>query len=268
MAQKENGEEKSKGQSLSAIIITKNESKNIQRCLESLQFCNEVLVFDSGSTDNTVEICNQFNNVVCKQTEWFGYSETKQRAANEAKNNWVLWIDADETVPTQLAEEIQSLNFSEYLYGFPRKTFIGNLWVNHGGWYPGIVWRLFHKNYVQFDGKKLHEGLEFKNNLKQHNNSRKILKNDLLHYSYVDLHDYFFKMCKYSISGAEEASLKGKKGNLSSVVFEPLFAGIKFYFIKSGFRMGFAGIVFAVGTSVSTFFRYAQLWWWQKYGRL
>jgi (heptosyl)LPS beta-1,4-glucosyltransferase len=255
---------------ISAIIITKNEEKNIAKCLQSLHFCSEIIIFDSFSTDNTKAICESFSNVSFFHTQWAGYSQTKQNALEKTNSNWILWIDADEEVPVTLQNEILNTpilqNLKEkniVMYGFPRKTFIGDFWVSKGGWYPGVVWRLFSKEHVCFDGKELHEGLKI------NHGSKKRLNSDLNHFSYQNLEDYFSKMLKYAHAGAIEAHKKGKKGKVMNVFFEPLFIFFKFYFIKSGFLMGMFGLVLATGTAFSTFLRYSELWWlnqknWKK----
>ena len=153
---------------LSAIIITKNEGLNIQRCLDSISWINEVIMVDGFSNDDTLNIANNFNNVRVIQHDWIGFAENKNIALSFTTNDWVLWIDADEVVSVELKGEIiKTLSYptiKESVFDFPRKTFFLGEWVKHTGWYPGRVRRLFNIKNSYFNNNLLHEGLEVSQN--------------------------------------------------------------------------------------------------------
>lgn len=243
---------------ITAIIITRNESYNISRCLDSLQWLNEIIVVDSGSTDNTLEIVASYKNVKLIQAEWKGYSENKRIGVRNSSHNWILWIDADEVVTEELKQEITALdpeNQEFHAYDFPRKTFFLGEWVKHTGWYPGRVVRLFDKNFSDFNDNILHESLNVQNGKIGH------LAADLLHYSYQDLYQYFDKMNYYGRYGAEELHRRGKKFQLWQLVFNPWATFIKFFFIKKGFLDGKKGFIISIGSSFSNFIKYANFYY-------
>ncbi|MEE3252681.1 MAG: glycosyltransferase family 2 protein, partial [Nitrospinota bacterium] len=137
---------------LSVTIITKNEEKNIGRCLESLKWADEIVVVDTNSADRTKEICRQHTSQVFNEA-WHGYGKQKNICAAHAKNNWILNIDSDEVVTLESAEEIQKIlnEGPKYpLYHLPRKNFFGDRWVRFGGWYPDRILRLYDKEKIAF----------------------------------------------------------------------------------------------------------------------
>jgi len=188
---------------LTAIILTLNEEKNIERCLNSLKFVDEVIVIDSGSTDKTLEIVQKFSKVSLISTKWYGFVKNKQLGIDHASHDWILWIDADEEVPDALAKEwIDRINAGTFhetaAIDFPRKTFFLGHWVKHSGWYPGRVIRFFHKKRAYLSDNILHEGVIPKEGYTvEHFNT------DLLHYSYSSMYQYFDKMNKYGLAGAK-----------------------------------------------------------------
>ena len=149
-------------QKLSAVIITFNEEKNIERCLKSLQWADEIVVLDSFSTDRTVEICRQYTEKVF-QEKWQGYGKQKNLCADRTSHRWVLNIDADEVVSPECAKAIQEKLAKDPrhpLYQFPRKNFFGNRWVRFGGWYPDKISRLYDKTKISFKESSVHEKLQ------------------------------------------------------------------------------------------------------------
>ena len=168
-------------ENLSVTIITKNEEKNIGRCLESLKWADEIVVVDTSSTDRTVEICRQHTEKIFSES-WHGYGKQKNICAMHAKNRWILNIDADEVVTSTSAEEIQKVlkeGPQHSAYQFPRKNYFGDRWVRFGGWYPDQILRLYNKEKVSFSESQVHEKLVPSENAGY-------LKNALMHYSYCN----------------------------------------------------------------------------------
>ena len=131
---------------VSAIVLSKNEEKNIERCLRSLLWTDEVILVDSGSIDKTISIAKKFGNVSIIETEWKGFSANKQIGIDIARNNWILWIDADEEVTTNLSKEIELLPEDRAdAFAVHRKNFFMGKKVNYSGWGNDVVTRLFNK---------------------------------------------------------------------------------------------------------------------------
>lgn len=242
---------------ISAILITKNEAGNIERCLRSLQWVDEVIIVDGYSTDGTVEKAKKFSNVKVLSSEFLGYSPTKRLAVKNTRNDWVFWIDADEQITPELRKEILKTiknNFhGKIAYDMPRKTFFLGEWVKHTGWYPGRVVRLFNKNQCDFNDNILHEGIHIEDFSKVGH-----FRSNLLHYSYTSLYQYFEKMNFYGRYGAEELIRKRKKFRSWLLIVNPFWAFIKFYFFKRGFLDGKKGLIISIGSAFANFIKYSS----------
>ena len=242
---------------VSVILIVKNEEKNLPNCLASLTFVSEIVVVDSGSTDKTVAIAKSFGCTVL-ETDWKGYAATKQYGIDRASNDWILWIDADETVPEALQAEIiqfmQQAN-PKQAGTFPRKTFFLGRWIQYCGWYPGYVTRLFHRKTARMNQNILHEGVDLDSGVKNI-----YFKNDLFHDSYQNLHQYFQKMNDYGIDGARELQRKGKRFHVLQLFLNPFWNFFRFYILKKGFLDGIPGLMISIGSGFSNFIKYSNLY--------
>ena len=241
--------------SLSVVIITRNEEQNIRRCLESVKFADEIIVIDSNSTDKTREIAEILGAKVFI-LPWEGFGPAKQEGVKLATGEWILSIDADEEVPADLAEEIEDrINLSNGIGGFylKRKTMFLGKWILHSGWYPGYVLRLFQKNAGNFDNAIVHEKVEMKGLVGY-------LNGDLLHYSYPDLETYFSKFNRYTTLGAEEAFTAGKKAGSIDIIIKPPVSFVKHYIVRQGFRDGLEGFILSVLSAVAVLVKYAKLY--------
>lgn len=253
---------------LSAILITKNEEKNICRCLDSLHFVDEVIVVDSGSTDQTCAMARKYPNVVLVETQWFGFVENKKIAIEKTKNDWILWVDADEVVPEELAKEWEKIVSAPLFHetgaiDVARKTFFLDNWVRHSGWYPNRTIRFFHKKRAQLSESILHESIQVKPGYKtDHFNT------DLLHYSYTSLYQYFDKMNYYGIAGAKEIIRKKKKAFLPQLILQPIWTFFRFYILKKGFLDGRIGIIVCMGAAFSNFIKYSNYFFLKKYQKV
>ena len=238
---------------LSVTIITKNEEKNIERCLESVRWADEIIVLDSDSTDRTVEICRQFTDqVFC--VSWNGYGQQKNLCAERAEHNWILNIDSDEEISPEGAEEIKEVLHGEPkhpLYHFPRKNFFAQRWVRYGGWYPDKISRLYDKTKVSFTESQVHEKLVPDEDVGS-------LHNPILHYSFTGMEDYIERQNRYSTLYAHEKKNNGFRAGWSHLVLRPPIAFLKNYFIRQGFRDGFLGLFLATAFAFYTFLKYAK----------
>lgn len=251
---------------ITAVVLANNEEKNIARCLQSLQWIDEVRVIDSGSIDNTKAIAQSFENVVFEEIEWMGYAATKQYAVEKAKNDIIFWVDSDEEIPKDLQNEISSKwetinnNWEQTpIYTLPRKTFFMGEWIKYCGWYPDRQKRLFNRKYAKFNMADVHEDVTLLNT----GNIGK-LDCDILHYSFQSISNYFEKMNKYGKLGAKELKSKGKKVAFSSLIFNPLWSFFQSYFIRLGVLQGKTGFIISCGNAYSKFIKYTHFYYLDK----
>lgn len=237
---------------VSAVIITFNEASIIESCINALKWCDEIIVVDSGSTDNTVELCKQAGCKVIHQP-FLGFGAQKRFAVEQASNHWVLNIDADEICTPELQKEIQSLlqtQPSADAYEIPRQLFFLGKAFRFGRESKQYQTRLFDKTKANFNTAEVHEKVEAK--------SKEKLKNILLHYSYQNLSHYFDKFNTYTTKGAQVLKEKGKKRPpLLIIAFYPWYF-FKFYILERNFMNGFAGFVWSVLSSHYVFVKYTK----------
>jgi len=245
---------------LTAIIITKNEEKNIERCLISLQnIVEEIIVIDSFSTDKTKEICEGFG-VKFIQQKWLGYSATKNLANTYATNDWMLSIDADEALSPELKQSIISIKIQlkiDNIYAFNRLVNYCGKWIKHCGWYPGIVPRIFHKNEWKWQGDFVHETLVQITNLKQ-KKSPIFLNGNLLHFSYYSIQEHKKKSAYYAKLAAQKITKKSYFSLAFKTIFSPIFRFLKMYLFQLGFLDGKFGFYLCLISGYEAFLRYSK----------
>jgi len=242
---------------LSAFVITYNEEDHIEACLESLSFCDEVVVVDSHSQDRTVELAKSHGAKVIER-DWPGYREQKTFGLRQVQHDWVLNVDADERVSPELRQSIQTVLAAEPasdIAGFyvNRVVFHLGRWWRRGGWYPEYRLRLLRRSKVQWGGTDPHEKPI------PHGRTER-LAGELEHYSYRDLEDQFTRLQRFSSIAASEEFKRGRRVGVFAILFKPLFRFFKFYVIKQGFREGVAGLVVAISEGYYTFMKYSNLW--------
>jgi glycosyltransferase involved in cell wall biosynthesis len=241
---------------ISAILITKNEARNVEACLASLGFAEEIVVVDSGSTDGTEALCRREPRVRWHSEEWKGFGAQKNSALDKASGPWVFSIDADERVTPGLAEEISRLdpgNAPYPGYRVPRRSFFGNRWVRHGGWYPDHSIRLWRKDAGRFEARSVHEAVRVTGPVGT-------LRGDLLHYTYQDTSDFVDRMNRYSSLGAGELLRQGKRATALDLLVRPPFTFFKMFVLRLGFLDGGLGLRLAVLYAMYTFAKYAKVW--------
>ncbi|MBI5874720.1 MAG: glycosyltransferase family 2 protein [Deltaproteobacteria bacterium] len=240
-------------QKISVTIITLNEEANIRACLESVQWADEILVSDSGSSDKTVQICKDYGAKVFVD-QWQGFGKQKNLIAGRAKNNWIFNIDADERVTPELRKEIEAVlnNGGCDGYFIPRKNFFGDRWIRYCGWYPDYNLRLYKKDKGRFNERDVHEavGIEGKTGY---------LKNPLEHYTYRDVSDYLKRMDRYSTLAAEGMLKNGKSAGLVDLTLRPCFTFFKMFLLQKGFLEGYSGVMLSGLYAAYTFSKYAKL---------
>ncbi|MDF1544624.1 MAG: glycosyltransferase family 2 protein [bacterium] len=239
---------------LSVVVITKNEEKNIRRCLDSVKWADEIVVVDSQSTDRTLEFAREYGAKIYSPV-WRGFGPAKRSGVDKATSEWVLSLDADEELSAELAEQIQTIvrsNSDTAGYYVRRKTQFLGRWILHCGWYPDYILRLFRKSAGNVNNAEIHEKVVVKGEIER-------LSGEILHYSYPDLEHYFRKSNQYTSLGAQQAFDAGRKSGLFALVIKPPVSFITHYLLRGGFLDGIEGFVLSVLSASAVFVKYAKL---------
>jgi glycosyltransferase involved in cell wall biosynthesis len=230
---------------ISAVLITKNEAANLGDCLESLRFCQEWIVLDSQSSDETAAIAQRFGCRVINDTDWQGFGIQKQRALDAASGEWVLSIDADQ-------QAIRSGTADGY-YIKRRSQFLGR-WMRHGGWYPDRVLRLARRERARFDPTPIHEKMLVTGVVGE-------LTQPMLHYSYRSIEDVLAKQKTYALASAAKKSGAGVSGGVVMALTRSAWTFARLYGVQLGFLDGRQGLVAALAKSQETFWKYLAAAW-------
>jgi glycosyltransferase involved in cell wall biosynthesis len=250
--------------SLSVVIITFNEERNLGRCLESIkEIADEIIIIDSNSTDRTVAIAHSFNATVY-QHAFAGYGEQKNYATSMASNDWIISLDADEALTPELTSSILEMkkNPTFSVYQVSRLTNYCGKWIRHCGWYPDKQTRIYNRTKGRWVERKVHEFWR----LDDENGHIGTLKGDLLHYSFTTINEHLKKIEKYSELAAREAVENGKNANMFKIYFSPKWHFLNEYFFKLGFLDGFYGYTICRLSVYATFLKYSKikLYYYQK----
>lgn len=238
---------------LSVIIITKNEEHNIEACLKSVSFADEIIVMDSGSEDNTVAIAKRFTDKVFV-TDWPGYGAQKQRALTLATQDWVLSLDADERVSPKLREEIINTiphtSFDGFEISF-LSEYCGKI-IRFGDWYNDSQTVLFRRSQGRFASLLVHERIEIEGRIGK-------LNHPIYHFAFRDIAAVLKKMNDYSTMSAKQKHLNGATGSLWKALGHSIWTFIRGYIIRFGFLDGKEGFMLAVSNAEGTYYRYLKL---------
>lgn len=239
---------------ITATIITFNEDKNLARCLRSLDFCDEIIVVDSYSSDRSVQIAREHGAKVFSQG-FLGYGQQKNFASQQSSNDWIFSIDADEEVSVELKEEILKIKETlddKTIYQINRRTSFCDQWIYHGGWYPDILTRLYNRKSAQWTNPKVHE------EVRPNDSQSKIVKfkGHLNHYSFPSIESQIQTNVKYAKLGAKKLLNNGKRPGMLTVFLRAWWKFVECYFIKSGWLDGKAGLIIAINASYSQFMKY------------
>jgi glycosyltransferase involved in cell wall biosynthesis len=241
---------------ISACVITFNEERKIRRCLESLSWCDEIVVLDSFSTDRTAEICREFTKHVY-QHEWLGYVGQRNLVREMASHPWILFLDSDEEVSPALRDEI----LAEFEgggagcvgYEFPRQVYYLGRWIRHGEWYPDVKLRLFNREFGRTEGEEPHDRVVV-------NGAVKRLQNPVWHYTYDDIADHMETLNRFSTISAQQKFVQGSAFHWRDLFLRPPLRFLKGYFLRAGFLDGARGLVIALLSSCGALIKYAKLW--------
>ncbi len=239
--------------SISVIIIAKNESHNIVECIHSCSFADEILVLDSGSSDDTVSLARSAGAKVI-ETDWPGYGPQKNRAVQMAQSEWVFSLDADERISSDLKDEVLLSINSGRADGFrvPRLSSFCGQFIRHSGWRPDYTLRLAKRHLARFSDHKIHEHMIV-------NGIVHDLHNSIIHYSYRNLNDVLDKLNRYSAAGASELQANKPDGHgLGTALAHGFWAFFRTYVIRAGFLDGATGLILAIYNGECTYYKYLK----------
>jgi glycosyltransferase involved in cell wall biosynthesis len=242
---------------VSAVVIAKNEGRNVERCLRSLApIADEIVVVDDFSTDDTAAICERFGARVVLQ-EWLGFGGQKNFANGLATNEWILSIDADEALDPFLQRALVEAKGRGLrgVYEISRLNFYYGRFLRHGLEYPDRKIRLFPRGAARWNGSLVHERLELSERLPVTR-----LDGHLLHYTYLAIAEHVAKANRYTTLAAQDAFARGVRPSLAKLLLGPLATFLKSYLLKRGFLDGRHGLVLAALHAHGTFLKHAKLW--------
>ena len=254
-AHREIGDRLARVVDVSVVIIAKNEADNIAGALESVQWIEDVVVVDSGSCDETIEIAKRYTDRVTTRT-WDGYGAQKNYATGLAAHDWVLSLDADERVSQELAEEIQALMRSAppmQGYRIPRTTRYLGRWIRSTDWYPDSQLRLYDRRVARWNARHVHESVRV-------NGHVGTLRSEMYHYSYRDVADHLSTMNRYTTLSAAQMMADGRRASWVDLIGQPPFVFLRNYLWRQGFRDGLPGLIVSLMNSYYVFCKYAKLW--------
>ena len=244
---------------VSVTIITLNEAAHIGAAIDSVAWADEIIVVDSGSTDDTVEIARARGaTAICR--EWPGWVEQKNFAAAQAAHHWIFSLDADERVPPPLAGEIRELLSGEPPlrgYRVPRVTFHLGKWIRTTDFYPDYQTRLYDRRAARWRGRYVHESVTVDGPVGR-------FRHDLEHYSFRDLRDHLDRVNHYTTLAARQMHEAGRRAGLFDLVVHPFAAFLRNYLLRLGVFDGVAGLIISIINAYSVFLKFAKLWELQK----
>ena len=239
---------------LTVTVITHNEASAIGAALESVAWADEIIVVDSGSTDDTVAIARRYTPHV--QTHgWLGYGAQKNLAAAQASNEWILSIDADERVTPPLAAEIRALmqaGPAADAYRIPRVSHYLGRWIRSTDWYPDYHLRLYDRRRARWSTRRVHESVQAEGRIDR-------LSGELQHYPYRDISEHLGKIDRYTTLAAEEWAAEGRRATALQAFVYPRLAFFRNYVLRRGFRDGQTGLLVSMLNSYYVFLKYAKL---------
>ncbi len=240
---------------VTATVITRDEAANIAAALQSVSWADEIVVVDSGSTDDTVAIARQHAARV-EVRDWPGYSAQKNYAAEIASNDWILSIDADERVTPELGAEIRALLAAAPMargYRIPRVAWYLGRWIRSTDWYPDYQLRLYDRRAGRWNGRRVHESIDLQGAPGQ-------LRHELQHYAYRDLSHHLATIDRYTTLAAEQWLAEGRTTNGFELFIHPRLAFIRNYLLRGGIRDGEPGLLVSKLNSYYVFLKLAKLW--------
>jgi len=244
---------------LSVVIITKNEAANIAGALESVRWARDIVVVDSGSSDDTVAIARRYTSRVTGRA-WEGYGAQKNYATGLAAYDWVLSLDADERVSGALADEIRlAMHDGPRLQGYriPRTTYYLGRWIRTTDWYPDYQLRLYDRRVARWNARFVHESVSVDGRVGR-------LRGDIHHYAYRDLAHHLATIDRYTTLAATQMLSEGGRASVVDLLGHPPLVFLRNYLLRQGIRQGVPGFIISLMNSYYVFLKFAKLWEQQR----
>lgn len=239
---------------ISVVVLAKNNEQTIKKTLESLNKFNDIVVYDNGSSDNTKNIAKSFSNVNLIEGEFKGFGWTKNQAASFAKNDWILIIDSDEVVDSELFNELKNIVLNQdIVYKLNFKAFYKDIQVKYCGWNNQKIKRLYNKKVTAYNSNDVHEDI-IADGLKI-----EFIKGNIEHYSYHTISQFIIKADRYSSLFAQN-NVGKKSSSPSKAFFNGMYSFFRTYILKQGFRDGYVGLIVAYSHMVTNFYKYIKLY--------
>ena len=239
---------------LTVTVITRDEGRNIEAALQSVAWADEIVVVDSGSTDETVSIARRMASRV-EIRDWPGYGAQKNYAAEIASNDWILSLDADERVSPALAAEIRDTlrtDPSHCGYRIPRVTWYLERWIRSTDWYPDYQLRLYDRRAARWNRRRVHESVEA-------DRTPGVLRHELQHYAYRDIADHLETINRYTTYAARQMQETGRRAGWLRLAGHPPLAFLRNYLVKGGVRDGVPGLIISAMNAYYVFLKFAKL---------
>ncbi|SFN02307.1 Glycosyltransferase involved in cell wall bisynthesis [Formivibrio citricus] len=239
---------------LGVAMISRNAAAHLDACLAAVRWADRIVVLDSGSADNTLDIARAHGAEIHVSVDWPGFGVQKNRCLALLDTDWILALDADEVLSPELAEEIRAAVAAPKadVYALPRLSNYCGRWMHHSGWYPDFVPRLFKRGAARYSDDLVHERLIFAGEAVR-------LQHHLLHHSFDDLSQVLAKIDSYSSAGAQQRLARGERSGLLKAIGKGLWTFIRSYFLKRGFLDGREGFILAVSNAEGAYYRYLKL---------
>jgi glycosyltransferase involved in cell wall biosynthesis len=239
---------------ISAVVLAKNNENTIKKTLDSLKTFIDVVVYDNGSTDKTIQIAKQFKNINLIQGEFKGFGWTKNKAASYAKNNWIIIVDSDEVLSEILLNTLETKNLDDTkVYQLNFKAFYKDIQVNYCGWNNQKIKRVYNKSITSYNNNNVHEEI-MTNKL-----DIELLDGDIKHYSYHTISQFIKKADHYSTLFANNNAGKKSSSPLKAIL-NAKYSFLKTYIFKRGFLDGYIGLIISFSHMVTNFYKYMKLY--------
>jgi glycosyltransferase involved in cell wall biosynthesis len=239
---------------VSVVMIVKNGACTIRNSLESLREFEDVVVYDNGSTDGTLEIACEYINVHLIEGNFDGFGTTKNRAASYAKYDWVLIIDSDEVVDEELINTLKSKTLDSHtIYIINFLAYYKDTQIKYCGWNNQKIRRLYNKSVTHFNDNFVHENI-IDNEMK-----KEVIMGNIKHYSYMSISDFIIKLDRYSTLFATD-NVGKKSSSPVKAFFNALYSFFRTYILKRGFLDGYAGLIISVSHFATNFYKYIKLY--------
>jgi len=244
--------------SISAIITTFNEERNVGDCITSLQWCDEIVVVDSFSADRTPEIARSFDRVLFLQRQYPGSASQKNWAIDQAAHDWLIIFDADERCTRELRAEIERelLAPRAKAYAIKRRVYFMDRVIRFSGWQHDRVVRLFERGAARYPNVRVHADMVTRG-------TPRVLRQPMMHLMIDQFDEYVRRVVRYGVWGAAQAWRSGRSTSIIEVMFRPAWRFFRMYVLQLGFLDGVAGLVFCTLQSFATYSKWATLWAWR-----